>query len=391
MGLDVTGLTNYVEENKAELITSSVFGSKTISMMTPMTGIKSSEKITVMETDAVFQAGGVCAWNASGTTALTNREVVVGKIKVQEALCPKELQAKWTQNLLKVGSQPEAIPFEKMYADKKAAKIAAQMETAVWQGDTTSATNNLSYFDGLIKNIGKVYSATGVINVNAITGTGTLALVDTDATVTLTGGSFTTMGVVAGDKIRVEGVTYTVLSITDATHLELTAASAVSISGKAFTFIPASATLFSSPVASFSAAADTLITVMQGVYNAIPAAMLDKEDFKIFMGWDTFRTLQNQITNGKYFNYTADAASASGEMIFPGTDLKIVAVHGLDSTNRIFGMRTSNMFFGTDLLNEEEAFEIFYAKEAMHVRFNAEWKAGANVGFLQEVVQFTLA
>jgi len=127
MAFDVTGLTNYVEENRASLITSSVFGSKTISMMTPMTGVKSSEKITIVDTDAVFQAGGVCAWNTSGTTTLTNRTVVTGAIKVQEALCPKTLQTKWTQNLLQQGSQPDGTPFEKEYSGKKAGKIAAQM------------------------------------------------------------------------------------------------------------------------------------------------------------------------------------------------------------------------------------------------------------------------
>lgn len=359
--------------------------------MTPMVGVKSSETINILDTDAVFQAGGTCAWNASGTTAITQRTVTVGKVKVQEALCPKALEAKYTQTLLAVGSNPESIPFEQIYAEKKAALIASQMETAIWQGDTASGTNNLSYFDGLLKNIGYVYSATGVKNVNAITGTGTIALVSGDATATITGGSTTTMGLVAGDKIRTEGVTYTVLSITSATVFELTVNSAVSISGKAYTIIPASATNFSSPVTSYSTASDTLITVMQNIYSTIPVNLLDKADLRVFMGWDTFRTLTAQITNGKYFNYTSDSAAASGEMTFPGTTLKIVAVHGLNSTNRIIATTLSNMYFGTDMMGEEEDFVIEYAKEAREVRFHSEWKAGCNVAFLSDVVQFTLA
>jgi len=223
MAFDVSGLSNYTEENEQKLITSSVFGSKTISMMIPMVGVKSSEKINIMETDAVFQAGGTCGWNASGTTALTQRTVTVGKIKVQEALCPKTLEAKYTQNLLQQGSNPEAIPFEKEYTDKKVALIAAQMETAVWQGDTTSGTNNLSYFDGLIKNIGKAYSATGTINVNAITGTGTMTTAVGTATGTIIGGSTTTMGIAVGDKIKVGATTGTVLTVDSATQVTFTA------------------------------------------------------------------------------------------------------------------------------------------------------------------------
>ena len=54
-------------------------------------------------------------------------------------------------------------------------------------------------------------------------------------------------------------------------------------------------------------------------------------------------------------------------------------------------MRLSNMFLGTDLLNEEEKFEIFYAKEADQVRFVSEFKMGVNIAFPDEAVRFILA
>src|SRR6478736_2871205 len=100
MSLSVSALTNYTEEQKQPLITKALFGAKTISLMTPMTGVKSSETINILDTDAVFQAGGTCGFSASGTTAITQRTVTVGKIKVQEALCPKTLESKYTQTML---------------------------------------------------------------------------------------------------------------------------------------------------------------------------------------------------------------------------------------------------------------------------------------------------
>lgn len=391
MAFDVTGLANYTEQNKQALITSALFGSKTISLLTPMTGIKSSETINIIDTDSVFQAGGTCGWNASGTTAITQRTVTVGKIKVQEALCPKTLEAKYTQTLLQAGSNPESIPFEQIYAEKKAAYTASQLETAVWQGDTASAVNNLSYFDGLLKNLGYVYSATGAINVNAITGQGTVSSAVATDVITGVGTTFTTIGIAPGDKIKIGATTGEVLTVDSATQITLTANFGVLNTAQAWTWIPATSSNFATPYTSFTTASDTLISIMQSVYSSIPAAMLDKDDYKIFMGWDVFRILQNQITNGKYFAYTADGGSGIGEMTFPGTNLKIIAVHGLNSTNRIIGARLSNMFFGTDLMNEEEKFEIFYAKEAMEVRYHSEFKAGTNFAFLNEVVQFTLA
>lgn len=390
MAFDVSGLANYTEQNKTELITQSVFGSKTISLMNPMTGIKSAETINIVDTDAVFQAGGSCGWNASGTTTITQRTVTVGKVKIQEALCPKTLEAKYTQTLLQAGSNPEAIPFEQIYAEKKASLIASQMETAIWQGDTTSATNNLSYFDGLIKNIGKVYSASGVKNVNAITGTGTVSSAVGTAVITGVGTTFTSLGIAAGDKLKIGATTGLVLTVDSATQITMTANFGVLNTAQPWTFIPTTATNFASPVTSYSTAADTLITSMQALYNTVPANLLDKEDLRAFMGWDVYRALMAQITNGKYFNYTSDSA-VSGEMVFPGTNLKIVAVHGLNSTNKIYATTLSNLYFGTDLMGEEDDFTIEYAKEAREVRFHSEWKAGCNVAFLADVIQFTLA
>jgi hypothetical protein len=51
-------------------------------------------------------------------------------------------------------------------------------------------------------------------------------------------------------------------------------------------------------------------------------------------------------------------------------------------------MRVSNLFIGTDLLDEQEKFSIFYAVEADQVRFVAEFKMGVNFAFPDEIVKF---
>ena len=49
------------------------------------------------------------------------------------------------------------------------------------------------------------------------------------------------------------------------------------------------------------------------------------------------------------------------------------------------------LFKSSFQLNEEEKFEIFYAKEADQVRFVSEFKMGVNVAFPDEIVKFILA
>ena len=86
------------------------------------------------------------------------------------------------------------------------------------------------------------------------------------------------------------------------------------------------------------------------------------------------------------FNYAFDG-KADSEFVLPGTSIKVVAVQGLNGTGDIFALRLSNLFLGTDLLNEEEKFEIFFAKEADEVRFACEFKMGVNIAFPDEIVK----
>jgi hypothetical protein len=317
MGFDVSALANYTKENEALLVTSSVLGAKTAALIKSagnvMVGVKSSEKINIMETDAIFQDGASCGFNASGSTTFTQRTVTPGKIKINEALCPKDLEAKYLQKALPTGSQYDSIPFEQEYSEKKAKTIAAQLETALWLGDTSSVNVNLNKFDGLVKLIG---AASGVVAANAST-------------------------YISGAPLS---------SITDA----------------------------------------NVISIFDGVYKAIPAKVVAADDMTIFVGQDLFRTYTVALKNSGSFNYQIDV-KADSEFVLPGTTIKVIAVAGLNGTNKVYALRLSNLFLGTDLLNEEEKFEIFYAKEADQVRFVSEFKFGVNIAFPDEVVKFILA
>jgi hypothetical protein len=275
-----------------------------------MVGVKSSETINIMDTDAIFQAGGSCGFNASGATSFSQRTVTVGRIKVNEALCPKDLESKYLQKALPTGSMYDSIPFEQEFTEKKAKRIAAQLETSLWSGDILSSNVNLNKFDGLVKLIG---AASGVVDANV------------------------------------------------------------------------SAFISGAPLSSITAA--NVVSIFDGVYKAIPATIVSYDDVVIVCGMDTFRTYTIALKNSNLFHYQIDV-KADNEFVLPGTTIKVVALQGLNGTNKVYAMRLSNLFLGTDLLNEEEKFEIFYAKEADQVRFVSEFKMGVNFAFPDEIVKF---
>lgn len=315
MAFNVSALAAYTKDNAKDLVVSSVLGGKTASLIKSkgnvLVGVKSAENITIMDTDAFFQSGTNCGFNASGTTTFTQRPVTVGKIKINEALCLKSLETVFLQQALPLGSRYTEMIFAEQYSNRKAQKVAEQLEIALWQGDTASANGNLNKFDGILK----LVTAAGGSVVNANTST------------YISGG----------------------------------------------------------PIASITVA--NVVSVFDAIYQAIPAKVVATDDITIFCGMDIFRLYTIALKNANLFAYNLDI-KADSEFFLPGTTVKVVAVQGLNGTNDLVAMRVSNLYMGTDLLNEEERFEIFYAKEADEIRYVNEFKAGINFAFPDEVVKF---
>jgi len=311
MAFNVTGLTDYTNQQSTDLVLKSLFGSKTAAVLQAagqvQVGVKSAEALNILTGDVYFQADG-CGYTASGNTTFTQRNITVGKIKVEETLCPKTLEAKWMQTQIAAGS-PEAVPFEEQIGNDKATRIAKLLEVAMWQGDTaTSNTNpNTNRFDGFNKIIDAASAST------------------------------------------VDGNT--------------TSATAITTSN--------------------------VEALVDDMYNALPADIADADDLVVFVGIDTFKKYSTALRASNLFHYAAD--SEGMEMMIPATNLKMIAVGGLDGTDRMFAGRLSNFFVGTDLANEEEDYRFWYSVDNDEVRFRATMKYGVQVAFPDQLVEFTLA
>lgn len=318
MALSLGSLTAYTKQLTQPLLTSAVFGAKTQELILAggivLPNVKSSAAIPLMDTDAVF-ASQACSFDASGTTTITQRTITVGKIKVEEKICPKDLEAYFTQEALKAGSTYEDFgnaDFQKAYLDKKNIRIASQLETAIWQGDSTGATANTNKFDGLQKLIA-AGSPTNA-NVSAYTG---IAVVTT---------------------------------VTSA----------------------------------------NVIAATEGIYKAIPVAILGKGDVKIFVGDDWYRLLIMAYRALNLFAYNPQDTAAR-TFVLPGTSIEVQPVNGLNTTGDAYAISLSNMALAVDLVDEENSYKMWYSEDNNDVRFRAEWKMGVNVAFTNECVSFLAA
>jgi len=304
MAYTFSGLTSYTDQQRLPLITKAVFSARSAALFTKQVGIKFAAALNLMDTDALIQSGAACGYTTSGTTAFTQRNITVGRMKVQETICPRALEQYWMQTQLTAGSTYDGVPFEQAFSEQKALRIAEALENAIWQGN--------AYFSGINQLLN---DASG--------------------------------SVVSGNTTAISG------SITST----------------------------------------NVIGIFDNIYTRIPQAILTKNDLVMFCGWDTFRTLVMafKANTGVMYNQVDLAGLADGEIVYPGTNIKVIAVPGLTTTNRIVATYLGNLFYGTDLLSDEEQFQIWFSQDNDEVRFQAAFKAGVQFAYPDLIVDWKLA
>ena len=320
MALSFDGLTAYVEENKADLISKAILGGKTMDLVDVRYGIKSAEQIPTLESTAPFQSASSCGFTTSGTTTIGRILLTTNPIAVAEQICLQDLEAYFTQKYLPQGANVDTTTIAADIINRKVANIARSVEQALWQGKTTYTNSTvLKQFNGFIATV-------------------------------------------------------------DAGSGYVSATQQASIS------------------------ASTVLGIFEDIYTKIPAAAIYNEPVIAFCGMDTFRILLNKITStyGFYGNYTTDAAAGRWEITYPGTNMKVIAVPGMNADNpvdtgslatvaknRIIASYASNFVVGTDLGTDMANIEAWYSQDDRVWKMYSRFRLGTAIKFMDHVVQYT--
>lgn len=148
-GYDLSALTEYTEEQVYPLVYRSLFDGATARMFPKETGIKYKEVINRMDNQLIIQDGRTCSFNATGDTEFSQRELLVGSMKVNQEWCIQDLEKYYMQTQLPGGSNYTALPFEQVFSELQAGLIAESNERALWQDSVASG----DLFDGFLRNI----------------------------------------------------------------------------------------------------------------------------------------------------------------------------------------------------------------------------------------------
>lgn len=299
MSVNLSTLTPYVEENKMGLIKKSVIGAKSASIFNLATGVKGSTSLNLLSTTVKFGSGLDCGWSedTGSTSNISQRNIVPGFVKVNMSFCDAKMSQYFMNQEVKIAAGTETLPAEESFVSNVIENINANLESAIWSGDTTSSDVNLKQFDGLLKILDTASGST----VNPTIATG-----------------------------------------------------------------------------------DTIDEVFNKVYTAIPVQILSKA--VILCGADSFRSLVMALTAKNLVNY-APSVDGSMEIILPGTNTKVIAVNGLNGSKRVIATSLDNLFYGTDLMNDNEQFKLWYSDDNQEWRLVVKFTAGVQVAYPDLVVR----
>jgi hypothetical protein len=129
---NLAGLSTYTDEVGGMLIQEAVTKAKTVKIGYIQSGIKGSQAINLLSSVLNVQDGG-CGWSPSGQTIFTQRDITVCSYRVNEALCPEQLNDYWAGQFLNAGSYNESVPFETAISQLKVEQIADFCENKLWQ------------------------------------------------------------------------------------------------------------------------------------------------------------------------------------------------------------------------------------------------------------------
>ena len=156
-----------------------------------------------------------------------------------------------------------------------------------------------------------------------------------------------------------------------------------------------------SPIEATATAAVTksnVIGIMDDVYSLIPDALNNNPNKKMrtYTGWGVFKKLILALRDENNFHFDAGNAQSTGKLTMPGTGLEVMAVNGLntiaggnaDYDDRIVCTYPTNLYYGTDLANEEEEAKVWYSNDDDNIKASIRWKSGTAVAYSTEIVTY---
>lgn len=133
------------------------------------------------------------------------------------------------------------------------------------------------------------------------------------------------------------------------------------------------------------AANDTMMQAIEKVRVAIPSAAR-KRGAVIHVSPEDFETYMQELVAANLYHYSGPQDEDPTEWTVPGTRLRVVSTEGLSGTRFILATYDRNLYYGTDMEDDKETFDITYDDRAETFAIKVRWASGVQIAFPNRVV-----
>lgn len=141
--LNISGLTDYVNSRKDELITKASLGGKSLEYLDIMPNVKYKDEIHFLDSSVVLQDGSQCGWNPQGEDTITPKFIETKAVEVEKEYCWKDFEKKYMNYQLLWEAGREKLPFEEKFVNGNLEAIKDAVEDIIWKGDSGLSINGL--------------------------------------------------------------------------------------------------------------------------------------------------------------------------------------------------------------------------------------------------------
>ena len=373
----------YAGEAAGTFTSRALLNAKTLAqgLMTISPHVKSRLVVRSIEQDVVFQDAGA-DFTPAGDTNIAERYLNPVLMAVMYEMAYPDLLQSWEAANLKAGANNTSVPADlaQFLIARMQEKINIGIEKLIWQGKTGSEFTFSGSYPGLLS---LTASDSGVPKLNGTIGQLAISAVSIANPGVVTVSS--TANLQTGDKVTLIGAN------------SATLAGGNPVSGQTFTITVLSGTTFSLNVQTTGTATSSagyvqfvnvsnVIDVLTAVYNATPESIRFRPDYVLYVPIhiaDAYRIKQAGAANGAGTYFTTDKP-----LNFLG---KTVAEMPYFNANTVLATRTSNLFFGTDLLsdfNQVQVIDMRNSTAEQKVRYRSAFSSDVNYGYAQEIVLY---
>jgi hypothetical protein len=136
--INLSNLSEYVEQRSDELLTSAILGAKTLDVIDVMLDVKYTAPLNYLDTTVVFGDASTCGWNPQGEDEFTQRTIEVHPVKVNKEWCARDMRKYWMNYQLLIDAQRETLPFEEKIVDENIKAINIELEKEIWTNDASA-------------------------------------------------------------------------------------------------------------------------------------------------------------------------------------------------------------------------------------------------------------